>query len=104
MYIEAQSVDDTNQSSTEVDTEQTNDEVDENSSDSEEEMDDLPDELMDVDFELEEDSSIFESFASVPKHMKCIAHKLQLVLKDAFERDPDMINLRKVKLTFQSNM
>lgn len=32
-----------------------------------------------------------------PNQFSCVAHRLQLVLKDVFEKDVNMINLRKVK-------
>lgn len=72
--------------------------------DSEEELDNIEDlnligeQFYDSDAEIDEEAvePLFREFASTPKHMQCVAHKLQLVLKDAFEKDVEMINLKKV--------
>jgi len=71
------------------------------SSDSEDELNDTENDSTqmgesDDDIEESEVEPIFEIFADIPKHMKCIAHKLQLVLKDAFEKNNEMISLKKV--------
>jgi len=69
------------------------------SEDSEGSEDDLEIEDVDVPAPDEEDNAVVsEAFASLPKHMKCIAHRLQLVLKDVFEKDQEMIDLKKVNI------
>jgi len=67
----------------------------ESSNESSDEVDNLSEVPDDFTFNEDEPSIIFDEFAEIPKHMQCVAHKLQLVLKDAF-KDGEMVNMQKV--------
>lgn len=54
------------------------------------------DELCQSEDEEQSIQEVADVYADIPKHMKCIAHILQLILKDTFESDPDMKALKKV--------
>lgn len=41
---------------------------------------------------------LFSEFVGMSKHIQCIAHKLQLVLKDVFESNQSMLDLKRVSL------
>lgn len=41
-------------------------------------------------------NSEFDAAPEKPNQFSCVAHRLQLVLKDVFEKDEEMIQLRKV--------
>lgn len=50
------------------------------------------------DQEQSDENEFFNETFDILKHMKCVAHKLQLVLKDAFEKNTEMIALKKVNI------
>jgi hypothetical protein len=44
----------------------------------------------------EDETNLFDTISKIPQHSFCAAHKLQLVLKDVFEKNEEMTGLKKV--------
>lgn len=46
---------------------------------------------------VEGSQTVLDFVAQKPNQFSCVAHRLQLVLKDVFEKDEQMVSLRKVE-------
>lgn len=46
----------------------------------------------------EDETGLFDSISKIRQHSLCAAHKLQLVLKDVFEKNGEMTSLKKVNV------